>query len=134
MSKQTVFTVVLGLAVIGILFLVALSTQDTSRASRTALVFSDLRGLHARSPLVSTNFLPLADDWTLLPGDKTAEFVEALRTAKIDWRDLRFEQGRIFDPWGSPVEVRYQFCGYHIMLHFRSAGADRRTGSLDNVF
>ncbi len=134
MSKQTVMTIILAAAAVGLLFLVAVSTKDTSRASRTALVLSDLRQLHAQSPLVSTNDLMLVDDWAPLPREKRAELAGNLQRHKIDWRDLRLEGGRIFDPWGSPVDVLYQFCGYHVMLQFRSTGADRRAGSPDDIF
>ncbi|MDK3157183.1 hypothetical protein QPK87_11420 [Kamptonema cortianum] len=56
------------------------------------------------------------------------------RAQGIDWGRSRAADGRIFDAWGTPVDVDYQFCGYHVMLRFRSAGPDKKLRTHDDVF
>ncbi|MDL5054435.1 hypothetical protein QQ056_12890 [Oscillatoria laete-virens NRMC-F 0139] len=135
MSKQMIISIVLAVFLVALIWFVVLSTRNMSRATDTSIVFAQLKNLHERQSLVSTNGLAIVEDWVPLPQDKKDELLAQLARAQgIDWGRSRAADGRIFDAWGTPVDVDYQFCGYHVMLRFRSAGPDKKLRTHDDVF
>lgn len=70
MSKQMIISIVLAVFLVALIWFVVLSTRNMSRATDTSIVFAQLKNLHERQSLVSTNGLAIVEDWVPLPQDK----------------------------------------------------------------